>query len=393
MIKSIFNCTQCLYLLLLLVVSCSQQKPDTAIVEKGIDSVAVSSDTVIIPEAPFNDSFYNAVRKFSKDHPNYKSSSPQFVDTLHDLSDHWFLMSLVRHRKRLRQLDNPNSVNQLKKLPTVLEVGLVSSIRQGAFYCSNPKNKEVVFEEWNFNNQEHAEHWLVLLSDSLTRNEYTKPPRFQWVEGARLYLVSTRSASQWFEFSDSLVMRLSGKTIQHLSRLYDPLDLKHFKKWQGPANSSVINTVPYLFQQNSGPHYSYFYFVKHRLTGETRAQANNEFLSKKAFSITTSLHEPLTGSEQFNSILETLAAVQCSISEPALSHLDVVGKTFNEMEALFGTMLYERGTIKVFGHSNRIIVAKMDPEKVTTFKYLRLKEPFETLLINEDMLTAILSFE
>lgn len=389
---SVFSRMYLLHALCLLCVGCQQQPKTETTDDQQSNSVELSAgnNTTATQE---QDLFYQAIAKFSHDFRQYNLSSDQLVDTLDNLSKHWFLMSLENARLRLERAEDSFSVYQLAKLPTPTEVEMIKTVRQSAFYLSYPKHSDVVFEEWNFDDLKHAERWLVLLRDSLSRNDYSKPPRFQWTEGSQLYLVSTKSAAQWLELGDSLVSGLSGRTKSQLAHLYDPLDLKHFKKWQGPANSTILDRQPHLFQESTGPHYSYFYFVKQRLSGQAEYRTYNEFPTRKEFSVVTSLHKPLTGREQFNSIAETLVAIQCGIKEPALNALDIVDKTVSELKESLGEIIYEKDDLKVFGHSNRIIVAKMSKEKVNIFKYLMLKEPFEALQSNDDMMNLILSFE
>ncbi|MEQ9297887.1 MAG: hypothetical protein RIF33_04955 [Cyclobacteriaceae bacterium] len=352
-----------------------------------------SAENITTATPQETDLFYQAIDGFSNQFAQYNPSSDQLVDTLDDYSEHWFLMSLEKHRLRLQQVEGSSSVDQLAKLPTPAELDMIKSIRQSAFYLSYPEHSDVVFEEWNFDDLKHAERWLVLLRDSLSRNDYSKPPRFQWTEGSHLYLVSTKSATQWSELGDTLVSGLSGHTKSQLTRLYDPIDLRHFKKWQGPANSTVIKTQQHLFQENLGPHYSYFYFVKQRLSGYARAQSREEFPSRTDFNITTSLHHPFTGQEQFDSIKETLVGIQCKIEEPALNSLDIVGKALPELMERFGEILYTQDDIIIFGYSNRIVITEMKSDMVRAFKYQRLKEPFSALKSNEDIRTAIVTFE
>lgn len=382
-----------LYVVLIyLLSSCDQKRSSSATVTDEIDSLVVLTETTDVEQTLPLDVFYEAVHKFSKDQPNYNPRLTQLIDTLTDFANHWLFEAIERKRRQFEKSESPYSKKNLAKLPDSSDYEMIDFIRQGVFYISYKKSNDAVFEEWTLKDSNSAERWLVLLTDSLRGNDYTKPPRFQWVEGSQLYMVSTRSAGQWFEFSDSLIMRLSGKTRDQIHNLYDPIDLKRFKEQRGLAHSTVISTEPLLFKESTGPHYSYFYFAKQRpLSGAKRRQGN--LVHRNDFHITTSLHSPLIGDEKYESIKETLIRIKCAISDPALNSLDIVSKTIIEVEELFGPTRYQKEGLKVLGHSNRIIVVKMDQEKVSDFKYLRLSESFESFMDNEDMMNKILSFE
>jgi len=218
----------------------------------------------------------------------------------------------------------------------------------------------------------------------LTGSFWTKPPRFQWVEGSKLYLVTTRSASQWHSLADSLIMKLSGKTKRQMWNIYDPIDLVRFKKWQQSSHSSVTNTKPYWHKESNGPHFSYFYFTKHY-------KKSNEYVDPRDFHITTSLHGPLVGNEKYETIKETLVQIQCAISEPELKRLNIVNKHIEEVETSFGSPLYEKEDVVIFGHSNRIIAVKMAQKKVSVFKYIRLSKPFEAFINHKDLIDGLFS--
>ncbi|MEL7003710.1 MAG: hypothetical protein AAFN93_13390, partial [Bacteroidota bacterium] len=374
------------YLFLILFSNCGQKQPDTIVSTKGNDSTQTESDTANVEKIELSDPFYDAMITFSSDFTKYKANSTQLVDTLTEVTDHWLFEVVEKNRELLQRTENAASSKKLNKLPTPKDYDLIYQIRQSTFFSSYEGNHDVVFEEWAFDNTEDAEQWLSFMRDSLRGNIYTKPPRYEWTEGAKMYLVSTRSAQQWFGFSDTLIARLSGKTRSQLQYLYNPMNLPHFKKWNGPANSSAINAPPHLYKRGDGPFYSYFYFVKQRLTGQERANSGSEFPTKEAFHITTSLHEPLTGNEQFDSIEETLVEIQCSINDSDLNSLDIVGKSIDEIKELFGDELFEKDGMKVFGHANRILVIKMNDNQVEAFKYLRLIEPFDMLKDDLEMM-------
>jgi len=351
-------------------------------------------DTISHETLNRSDSFYEALKLFSNEFPNYNSVSANLVDTLDDHTNHWLIVMIEKSRKNLERRNTNNSQRQLKRLPTQQEYETIEQIRQGLFYLTYKRSNDVVLEQWKLKDTSSAERWLVLLRDSLWSSQYTKPPRFQWVEDNILYLISTRSAAQWFEQRDTLTTILCGKTKNQLVNLYDPLDLKYFKKWRGGAHSSPSTDKPHLFTTEKGPHFSYFFFTKHRLTGEDRQKVKMEFTPKQDFHLITTLHNPFTGDEKFDTIKETLAEIQCAINDEALNNLNIVGKDINEVEELFGSVLYQRDSLKVYGHSNRIVVVHVDQNIVKSFKYMRLFDAFDALSKNNDLLNNyILRFD
>lgn len=375
-------------LLICLVSSCNQKPSNSTISSNEIDSVIVSPDTIIAEPPLQYDSFYETVRAFSEDYPHYKLAHGQLVDTLRDYTDHWMFGKIEKARKRLRASDRPYDKRKARTLPDSADYTAIEFIRQGAFYFGDKHHNEVVFEEWTLKNVHNAERWLVLLQDSLRSNDFTKPPRFQWVEETRLYMVSTRSYAKWLQVSDSLIMKLSGKTKRQMSNIYDPIDLVRFKKLQRSSHSSVANTKSYWYKESNGLHYSYFYFFEQGRRPEVKKSQEN-FVHQNDFHIVTSLHKPLMGKEKYESIKETLVQIQCAISEPDLNSLDLVNKTIEEVKESFGPPLLEKDSLVIFGHSNRIIAVKMNQEKVGAFKYIRLHKPFEEFTDHEGLTNSL----
>lgn len=376
------------FLLTFLALSCDQKTSNSTSATQEADSSIMSSDTVTITQSQFSDSFYGTIDKFSKDFPNYKPHHTQLIDTLRANDDHWLFETIERKRKIFEQSESDYNVKNLSKLPDSADYGLIDFIRQGAFSASNKNNTDVIFEEWTLKDSPSAERWLVLLQDSLRGNDFTKQPRFEWVEGNQLYMVTTRSAGQWFELSDSLIIRLSGKTKNQLHNIYKPLDLKHFKKWQKSSNSGIRNAKPYWYKESNGPHYSYFYFFKQSQRTEIKKLQGN-LVHENDFHVITSLHKPLTGDEKYESINETLVQIQSTISEPDLNSLDLVNKTLEEVKVLFGPAMFAKDNLMIFGHSNRIIVVKAVQQKVHAFKYIRLNKSFEEFADREDWISNL----
>lgn len=380
--------------LTLIVMGCNTPQQESADSEIVADtSTAEVIDTITVVPLQKEDAFLQAVQNFSTKFPEYNSVSSHLVDTINVYTDHWLLKTVDMMRENLKNTRTKRSLDQLLKLPTPKDYEDIIEIRQGLFYRSYKNSNDVVIEEWKLKDALSAERWLIFLKDSLRSNRYTKPPRFQWVEGDHLYLVSTKSAFQWSQQSDSLIEILSQKTKSQLHSIYHPLNLKHYKKWQGPAHSSThSNDNTHLFTTKRGPHYAYYYFTKHRLTGAARSNASSEFTPKQEFHIITSLHQPFNGDEQYETIKETLVAIQCAINDSALNSLDIVGKRIDELEQSFGIPLYKKEGQFIFGHSNRVIVVRLDEGIVKAFKYMRLKDAFNILQEDAEILSSILSF-
>lgn len=394
--KLIYSIRPILTTITLIVMGCSTSPQQESVSsEVMIDtSTAEVIDTISVVTLQKEDAFLQAIKNFSMEFPEYNTISSHLIDTITTYTDHWLLRIVDRNRKILKRNNTKRSLGQLLKLPTAKDYEDILEIRQGLFYQSYKNSIDVVFEEWKLKDVLSAEKWLVFLEDSLRGNRYTKPPRFQWVEGDHLYMVNTRSAAQWFEQKDSLVKTLSGKTESQLHRIYNPLNLKYYKNRQGPAHSSPNpNDNTHLFTTARGPHYTYYYFKRHRLTGADRANTSSEFTLKKDFHIITSLHQPFTGDEQYETIEETLVTIQCAINDTSLNSLDIIGKGKSELEQSFGAPLYEKDERLIFGHANRVVVVQLDKGIVKAFKYMRLKDTFNILQEDAETLSSILSFK
>lgn len=297
-----------------------------------------------------------------------------WIDTLNNPDEHALIKIVEKRRKTLERF-GPKKL--LRKLPTQADYSKIKYIQRTALYQKYKNSNDIGIEKWVFDNAQNAEYWNNILTDSLRGNYFTKPPRFQWVEDNNIYLISTRSAQQWFVWKDQLTKLFSNKTRDQLIRLYEPLRLKRFKKLHGSAHSTPVNDKDYLYRPEKGIHYSYFYFRKHHLKGEARRNANMEFPSKEAFRIVTFVPGVFTGKESFLSIKETLVEIQCNINDSALGTLDLVGHNKNELEELFGEPILEEDFFGIYGHHNRVLLVKYDKEKVNRFKYMRLNKSFE----------------
>ena len=379
-------------LLLVIALGCNSQKRETLTHANINDTSGVSIfDTVQadkkLPQIkPKEDKFTVSIKSFHDAFPGYSPKHLRLIDTLDTHQEHWLLETIERKRQRLLHDSSARSIRLQMKLPTPHDHSQIKMIRQASFKGRNSGFQDVLMEEWTLKDPISAERWNVLLRDSLRGNEFTKPPRYDWVEGNKIYLVSCKSSGHWFEFSDTLVMQLSGgKTRAQMSRIYAPLDLKHYKKWQGPAHSSVSNST-HLFSYPDRIRYTYYYFAKQHRKDNDRVNSKQEYPSREDFHITTALIEPFTGNEQFNTLQESLVEIQCAIKEPALNQLDIVNTEVGELERLFGPPMYRQNRYRIYGHANRILVVKVDNESVKAFKYMRLSALFDTTEYNHKLL-------
>jgi len=121
-------------LLICLASSCNQKRSDSTTMTKEIDSIVVAADTVITEQSLPFDSFYEAVSLFSADHPHYKLTHGQLVDTLRDYSSHWLLGKIEKARRSHQKSDDPRHRRELSMLPDSIDYGHIEFIRQGAFY-------------------------------------------------------------------------------------------------------------------------------------------------------------------------------------------------------------------------------------------------------------------
>lgn len=184
-----------------LVINCQPKNQETSQVLKEDSTTQVPvKDTTTAPVV--QDKFMQAAQALTKSFPNYNTTTDQLVDTLEDLSEHWLFKTIEKRRVYLQRKGRRS---QLIKLPLPVDYWNIKMIMRSSLYLNHRRTNEFVMEKWVLKDSASAERWRALLDDSLRTNTYTKPPRDQWVEGNELYLVSTRSAQQWFEHKDQLM--------------------------------------------------------------------------------------------------------------------------------------------------------------------------------------------
>ena len=388
------------FILLVLGIACQENKKEEIATTITTDSVPLVPEDSLKEITSHNDSlkeivstkedpFFKEVELFSADFVKYNPTYEHLIDTI-KASDHWFFKVIERHRKIYsKSSDTSYSTKNLSKLPNTQEINMIEFIRQACFYKTYLKSNDLLIEEWNFKTNHEAERWLVLLQDSLRGNQYTKPPRYQWVEDNKFFLIATRSAHDWWGMHDTLTTRLTGKTKQQLSLFYRPMNLKDFKKRNGPAHSSASTAYPYLYNKGT-KHYTYFYFKSHHRSREV----NSEYPAQTLFNLVTAPHKPINSEENYESIKETLVGLQCGLKEHKTAFPELIDLSPDELTDKLGSVLYQTKKKRVYGHANRIIVVSLNENnKVTIYKYLRLNKTFEALKGDSKTLNQLLSFE
>ncbi len=201
----------------LLAASCSSENEGSEGVtsEASGDSLATDiksdTDSVIVEEIP--NKFLIAAMQLPDSFPHFKHQHPGTIDTLvGEYQNHWLISNIEKMRTQIERTGKPN---KMVKPPPVSDYGLISSIyRVHLGYTTNLT--DIAIEKWQFETPEHANYWESILTDSLRGAFMTKPPRFQWVEGKDIYLISTRSYQQWLAYKDMLLQLLQYESNQIL---------------------------------------------------------------------------------------------------------------------------------------------------------------------------------
>ena len=371
-----------LVFLLLLIIGCNQKKNEKA--KEQADTV--TNETILNKESELltdsaqknvtnDDRFTVKIEAFVEKYPDYKPANSSLIDTIEKINKHWFIKVIDRNRQVYeRNPDDPVNQKKIRKLPSVSDYELIEHIRKADFKTGSGLN-DVSIESWKFETETDAIKWYVYLKDSLRTAQFTKPPRFQWVEGNQLILFTIRSAAHWFAFKDSVSLHMTDRTVSQLHTIYHPINLKHFKKWIGPshggqyADSILTNNRKSLFDYGGYGYYEYFYFKGQRYTGAERQNKQTEFPSPEEFKIITSLHQPFTGKEQFNEMKETLVAIDCSIEDEDLSLINLVSQPKGQLDSKFGPVIDQSDNYVTYGYANRLFTFEIEDDTIRSYRY------------------------
>lgn len=383
------NTFKVLIILLGVAFGCQQSKventtiqSDTLVIEESQNIKPVElSDTAVIT-ASLNDGFIAKIEGFTSKYPNYKPVYDSLIDTIQQKDEHWLIRIIEKNRKIYeRNPDDSIYRKKLIKLPLRTDYESIEHIKKADFKTGNGL-EDLAIENWTFQTEADAFRWYGFLKDSLRTAMFTKPPRFQWVDGKNIILFTIRSAAHWFEFKDSVSLHMTNRTTGQLYKIYRPLNLKHFKKWSGPSHSGPLhggqshdptNNKQPLYDFGGYGYYQYFYFKGQRYTGAERASKPSEYPSPTEFKIITSLHKPFTGNEQFHKMEETLVAIDCSIEDDDLSYINFVNQPHHQLEPMFGPMLHQKGTYQTYGYANRLFTFKIENDTIRSFQYRWLR--------------------
>ncbi|MEL6558770.1 MAG: hypothetical protein AAFQ94_11340 [Bacteroidota bacterium] len=395
-----------LAILLLIAYGCQQKKnentstkSDTLVIEQSQSIKPIEQpDTALTSEAKI-DGFTSKIEEFVIKYPAYKPVYVSLIDTIDQKDQHWFIEIIEKNRKIYeRNPDNPIYKKKLRKLPLISDYESIEHIRKADFKTGNGL-KDLAIENWTFKTEADAFKWYGYLKDSLRTALFTKPPRFQWLYGRDITLFTIRSAAHWFDFKDSVTMHMTERKISQLYKIYQPLNLKHFKKWSGPSHggpshggpshgdpplsgqqsvavvdSTQINNGRKLFDYGGHGYYEYFFFMGQRYKGAERAGKQNEYPSPAEFKIITSLHKPFTGDEQFHEMEESLVAINCSIEDDDLGGINFINRPQDQLESMFGPLIRQNGAYQTYGYADRLFTFKIENDTIRSFQYRWLQD-------------------
>lgn len=152
-------------------------------------------------------------------------------------------------------------------------------------------------------------------------------------------------------------------------------DLKAFKQGHRSANSSVGCPDTMLHDLGYG-RYCYFFFTNH-------LRKLREVPGVETFQVTTAVHQPITGQERFLTIKETFIGLNCSLNDPLLQKLDLVGLSKEAVSERLGDLLADTKHGLIFGQGQQVIAVTMEDGKVKSFRYCYLKSDVSTILGDE----------
>lgn len=160
--------------------------------------------------------------------------------------------------------------------------------------------------------------------------------------------------------TDRSIVEKRGRVIKLIT---NPLNLKLFKTYAGSANGRVKKQLPFYYKPDTvGTYYEYFWFHALRRTfGENK--------SVDYLFIETYIYGDKIG--QYTTVKEALISIRAKVSHNSLGTINLVGKSRNEMEFLYGLPHFKRLQKEVYYHQNSFLILSYRDEKIEWFRYIR----------------------
>lgn len=160
--------------------------------------------------------------------------------------------------------------------------------------------------------------------------------------------------------SDKLIVEKRGRVIKLIT---NPLNLKLFKTYAGSANGRVKKQLPFYYKPDTvGTYYEYFWF--HALRRKFGENKSVDYLF-----IETYIYGDKIG--QYTTVKEALISIRAKVSHNSLGTINLVGKSRNEMEFLYGLPHFKRLQKEVYYHQNSFLILSYRDEKIEWFRYIR----------------------
>lgn len=172
--------------------------------------------------------------------------------------------------------------------------------------------------------------------------------------------------------------------------LSEPINLIEFKKKYGSSNSGQLKPNKYYYKpEDEGFYYKYMLFNSLGFRKNPMRYLNGKIMSEgdlfKSFQIYV-YHFGNTGSFDFYDKNEVLIGFRSAGIHEALGKANLVGKTLQEIEELFGNDYIVMGNIKIYQHNNRVLSLKLNSSKVEWIKYYHQSSKVEKEKIPEHLI-------
>lgn len=168
--------------------------------------------------------------------------------------------------------------------------------------------------------------------------------------------------------NDTTLVLEPGKSIAEkkgrISKLItNPINLKIFKTYAGSANGRVKNQLPFYYKPDTiGTYYEYFWFhALRRKFGENK--------SVHYLFVETYIYGDKVG--HYTAVEETLISIKAKVSHYSLGSINLVGKSRNELEFLYGLPHFQYLKRDVYYHQNSFLILSYKDEKIDWFRYIK----------------------
>lgn len=173
---------------------------------------------------------------------------------------------------------------------------------------------------------------------------------------------------------DTILLAESEKIIiekkQRIEKLItNPFNLKYFKQNAGSANGGVKKQLSFYYKPDTnGTYYEYFWF--HALRRKYGESKSVDYLYVETF-----IYGDKIG--QYTTVDEELISIKAKISHYSLGTINLVGKSRNEIEFLYGTPNAGHLNADVYYHQNSFLILSYKDERISWFRYLKTNVTLE----------------